>query len=81
MSLPNYQGADLKKQSYWRHRGKLDVPKERFMLPENLKRAIKRKTRFPPHPDPTPSAASDPIRQPYDNRRSPLRRSWERQSI
>lgn len=39
------------------------------MLPENPQRALKRKTRFPPHPDPTPSAASDPIRPPYDNRR------------
>jgi hypothetical protein len=28
---PKYQGADFAKQSYWRHRGKLDVPKERFI--------------------------------------------------
>jgi hypothetical protein len=28
---PKYQGADFQKQSYWRHRGKLDVPKERFI--------------------------------------------------
>lgn len=28
---PKYQGADFQKPSYWRHRGKLDVPKERFI--------------------------------------------------
>lgn len=28
---PKYQGADFARQSYWRHRGKLDVPKERFI--------------------------------------------------
>ena len=28
---PKYVGADFQKQSYWRHRGKLDVPKERFI--------------------------------------------------
>ena len=28
---PKYQGADFQKQSYWRYRGKLDVPKERFI--------------------------------------------------
>jgi hypothetical protein len=28
---PKYAGADFQKQSYWRHRGKLDVPKERFI--------------------------------------------------
>jgi hypothetical protein len=28
---PKYTGADFQKQSYWRHRGKLDVPKERFI--------------------------------------------------
>ena len=28
---PKYPGADFQKQSYWRHRGKLDVPKERFI--------------------------------------------------
>jgi len=28
---PKYQGADFQKQSFWRHRGKLDVPKERFI--------------------------------------------------
>jgi hypothetical protein len=28
---PRYVSADFQKQSYWRHRGKLDVPKERFI--------------------------------------------------
>ncbi|WP_063727779.1 BREX-2 system adenine-specific DNA-methyltransferase PglX [Streptomyces sp. RTd22] len=28
---PKYKGADFQKQSYWSHRGKLDVPKERFI--------------------------------------------------
>jgi hypothetical protein len=28
---PKYAGADFLKQSYWRHRGKLDVSKERFI--------------------------------------------------
>jgi hypothetical protein len=28
---PKYQSADFQKQSYWHHRGKLDVPKERFI--------------------------------------------------
>jgi hypothetical protein len=28
---PKYAGADFARQSYWRHRGKLDVPKERFI--------------------------------------------------
>lgn len=28
---PKYTGADFVKQSYWSHRGKLDVPKERFV--------------------------------------------------
>lgn len=28
---PRYAGADFAKVSYWRHRGKLDVPKERFI--------------------------------------------------
>ncbi|MDV6263766.1 BREX-2 system adenine-specific DNA-methyltransferase PglX [Rhodococcoides yunnanense] len=28
---PKYTGADFVKQSYWPHRGKLDVPKERFI--------------------------------------------------
>ena len=28
---PKYTGADFIKQSYWSHRGKLDVPKERFI--------------------------------------------------
>lgn len=29
---PKYTTADFRKQSYWSHRGKLDVPKERFIL-------------------------------------------------
>ncbi|MGA3563758.1 BREX-2 system adenine-specific DNA-methyltransferase PglX [Melissospora conviva] len=28
---PKYTSADFAKNSYWRHRGKLDVPKERFI--------------------------------------------------
>lgn len=28
---PKYTTADFAKTSYWRHRGKLDVPKERFI--------------------------------------------------
>ncbi|MGW5148223.1 BREX-2 system adenine-specific DNA-methyltransferase PglX [Rhodococcus koreensis] len=28
---PKYTGTDFVKQSYWSHRGKLDVPKERFI--------------------------------------------------
>ncbi|GAA1843342.1 BREX-2 system adenine-specific DNA-methyltransferase PglX [Asanoa iriomotensis] len=28
---PKYSSTDFVKQSYWRHRGKLDVPKERFV--------------------------------------------------
>ncbi|MGW2558672.1 BREX-2 system adenine-specific DNA-methyltransferase PglX [Streptomyces sp. NPDC001514] len=28
---PKYSGADFLKHSYWSHRGKLDVPKERFI--------------------------------------------------
>ncbi|GEO96993.1 BREX-2 system adenine-specific DNA-methyltransferase PglX [Kocuria turfanensis] len=28
---PKYTTADFRKQSYWSHRGKLDVPKERFI--------------------------------------------------
>ena len=28
---PKYTGADFVKQSFWSHRGKLDVPKERFI--------------------------------------------------
>lgn len=27
---PKYASADFRQNSYWRHRGKLDVPKERF---------------------------------------------------
>lgn len=29
---PKYTTADFRKQSYWSHRGKLDVPKERFIM-------------------------------------------------
>ncbi|WP_446222577.1 BREX-2 system adenine-specific DNA-methyltransferase PglX [Nocardia sp. IBHARD005] len=29
---PKYNSADFLKQSYWSHRGKLDVPKERFIV-------------------------------------------------
>jgi hypothetical protein len=29
---PKYTSADFAKSSYWHHRGKLDVPKERFIL-------------------------------------------------
>ncbi|MFF0348972.1 BREX-2 system adenine-specific DNA-methyltransferase PglX [Micromonospora arida] len=29
---PKYATADFRKQSWWQHRGKLDVPKERFIL-------------------------------------------------
>ena len=29
---PKYTNADFRKQSWWQHRGKLDVPKERFLL-------------------------------------------------
>ncbi len=29
---PNYTSADFTKVAYWSHRGKLDVPKERFVL-------------------------------------------------
>ncbi len=29
---PKYTVADFRKTSYWQHRGKLDVPKERFIL-------------------------------------------------
>lgn len=29
---PKYASADFKKSTYWSHRGKLDVPKERFIL-------------------------------------------------
>jgi hypothetical protein len=28
---PKYVGADFQKTSYWKHRGKIDVPKERFI--------------------------------------------------
>lgn len=29
---PKYTGTDFRKPAYWSHRGKLDVPKERFIL-------------------------------------------------
>ncbi|MEU7794860.1 BREX-2 system adenine-specific DNA-methyltransferase PglX [Micromonospora tulbaghiae] len=29
---PKYTSADFRRQSWWQHRGKLDVPKERFIL-------------------------------------------------
>ena len=29
---PKYTSADFRKSSWWQHRGKLDVPKERFIL-------------------------------------------------
>lgn len=35
---PKYATADFIKQSYWSHRGKLDVPKERFILYPNAGR-------------------------------------------
>ncbi|KXP14486.1 BREX-2 system adenine-specific DNA-methyltransferase PglX [Tsukamurella pseudospumae] len=41
---PKYTSADFKKPSYWQHRGKLDVPKERFISYPGLGRAT----------DPTP---------------------------
>ncbi|MCA0156403.1 BREX-2 system adenine-specific DNA-methyltransferase PglX [Tsukamurella sp. M9C] len=36
---PKYTSADFKKPSYWQHRGKLDVPKERFISYPGLGRA------------------------------------------
>lgn len=41
---PKYTTADFRKTSYWSHRGKLDVPKERFILYPDVGRAT----------DPTP---------------------------
>jgi hypothetical protein len=35
---PNYKPADFAKPSYWSHRGKLDVPKERFISYPNAGR-------------------------------------------
>jgi hypothetical protein len=35
---PNYSSADFRKMSYWNRRGKLDVPKERFILYSNAGR-------------------------------------------
>jgi hypothetical protein len=39
---PRYASADFRKQPYWRLRGKLDVPKERFILYPGLERAADR---------------------------------------
>lgn len=36
---PKYTSADFAKQSYWSHRGKLDVPKERFIVYPDAGRA------------------------------------------
>ena len=36
---PKYTTADFRKQSWWQHRGKLDVPKERFILYPDAGRA------------------------------------------
>jgi hypothetical protein len=35
---PRYVTADFRRQEYWSHRGKLDVPKERFILYPNAER-------------------------------------------
>ena len=35
---PKYTSADFRKASWWQHRGKLDVPKERFILYPNAGR-------------------------------------------
>jgi hypothetical protein len=37
---PKYTSADFKKQDWWRLRGKLDVPKERFVLYPGAERAV-----------------------------------------
>jgi hypothetical protein len=37
-SPPKYAQADFRSATYWRHRGKLDVPKERFILIPNAER-------------------------------------------
>lgn len=39
---PRYISGDFRKASYWRLRGKLDVPKERFILYPGLERAADR---------------------------------------
>ncbi len=44
---PKYTSADFRKQEWWRLRGKLDVPKERFVLYPGAERAA----------DPTPVLA------------------------
>jgi hypothetical protein len=38
LAPPKYSTADFAKPSYWRNRGKLDVPKERFILYSNAGR-------------------------------------------
>ena len=35
---PKYSHADFRKAAYWKARGKLDVPKERFILYPDLRR-------------------------------------------
>jgi hypothetical protein len=35
---PKYTSADFRKHSWWQHRGKLDVPKERFILYPDARR-------------------------------------------
>jgi Domain of unknown function (DUF7008) len=35
---PKYRSADFARQSYWHHRGKLDVPKERFVAYPGIER-------------------------------------------
>jgi hypothetical protein len=44
---PKYTSADFRKGDYWRLRGKLDVPKERFVIYPGAERAV----------DPTPVVA------------------------
>jgi hypothetical protein len=39
---PRYASKDFRKPSYWRQRGKLDVPKERFIVYPGLERAADR---------------------------------------
>jgi hypothetical protein len=36
---PKYGEADFRRKAYWKARGKLDVPKERFILYPDLRRA------------------------------------------
>ena len=37
---PKYDSKDFAKASYWKHRGKLDVPKEEFVLYPGAERAV-----------------------------------------